>query len=280
MFSRNYKPSAKLAPFLRDIHVFEAPLPETHVIEDFLLAETAFVRCLIKGDWRGGDAPEELSSAGYSLLSGANSKPYQVRLTGSLNNVGFAIRPGGWRALFTQSHAIFADQLLTLEQVWGELAVTLFNEAAAAQSDEQKIAIVEDVITQRLDAIGVHEADENMAKFEVIAREDSTIRIDDAADQIGMSVRSLERHCKHCFGLSPKAILRRSRFLDMAAAIRGLSSPSDQALAQLRYFDESHLTKEFKRFSHMTPGQFKEANTPLQTAGIKLREESRSGKLH
>ncbi|MEP5188339.1 MAG: helix-turn-helix domain-containing protein [Marinomonas sp.] len=255
--------------------MFDAPLPETHVIDDFLLAETAFVRCLIKGDWRGGDAPEELSAGGYALFSGANSKPYKVRLTGSLYNVGFAIRPSGWRALFTQSHAEFADQLLQLEDVWGNLAVTLFNEAKAAQTDEERIAIVEDSIIRRLDVIGVHEADEAMAKFEIIARENSTIRIDDAADQIGVSVRSLERHCKHCFGLSPKAVLRRSRFLDMAAAIRGLSSPSDSALAELRYFDESHLSKEFKRFSHMTPGQFKEANTPLQTAGIKLREESR-----
>ncbi|MEL7199174.1 MAG: AraC family transcriptional regulator [Pseudomonadota bacterium] len=275
MFSRNYKPSAKLAPYVRDYYIFQAPLPEDHVIEDFLLAETAFVRCLIKGDWRGGDAPEEFARGGLALFSGANSKPYKVRLTGSLDNVGIAFRPGGWRALFVQSHTEFADDVFNLADVWGHLGDTLFHEAARASDDAEKIAVVEDVLIRRLDHVGVHEFDEAMAKFERFSRQDSTIRIDDAADQIGLSVRQMERRCKYHFGFTPKAVLRRSRFLDMAAAMRGFSSPSEQALAELRYFDDSHLNKEFKQFADMTPGQFKEAITPLQTAGLKFREESR-----
>ncbi|MEP2737212.1 MAG: AraC family transcriptional regulator [Erythrobacter sp.] len=275
MLSRNYLPSPKLAPYIRRYYVFEAPLPSDHVIDDFLLAETAFVRCLIEGDWRGSDVPEELSQAGYSLFSGANSKPYQVRLTGSLNNVGIAFRPSGWRALFTQSHSEFSDRLLSLNDVWGELAETLFNGAAAATNDGQKIEVVEKVLAERLDALGTYDFDEAMARFEVFVRQDSTIRIDEAAKQIGLSVRQLERRCKYCFGHTPKAVLRRSRFLDMAAAMRGFSSPSEQLLAELRYFDQSHLSKEFKHFAGMTPKQFKDATTPLLTAGLKLREESR-----
>ncbi len=275
MFSRNYKPSTKLAPFVRDYYIFQAPLPENHVIEDFLLAETAFVRCLIAGDWRGGDAPEELSRGGYALFSGANSRPYKVRLTGSLDNVGIAFRPGGWRGLFEQSHAGFADDILPLSDLWGPLADELHDRVAVATQDADKIAIVEDVLTKRLETVGSYEVDEAMAQFERFSRRDSTIRIDDAADRIGLSVRQMERRCKYHFGLTPKGVLRRSRFLDMAAALRGLSSPSDSVLAELRYFDDSHLNKEFRRFADMTPGQFKDAVTPLQTAGLKFREESR-----
>lgn len=275
MFSRNYKPSERLAPYVRDFYIFQAPLPNDHVIEDFLLAETAFVRCLIKGDWRGGDAPDALSRAGYALFSGANNRPYKVRLTGGLDNVGIAFRPGGWRALFTQPHSDFANDMLPLRDLWGSLADTLFHESARASDDAQKIAVVEEVLMRRLEHVGVHEFDEAMAQFERFSRQDSTIRIDDAAAQIGLSVRQMERRCKHTFGFTPKAVLRRSRFLDMAAAMRGFSSPDEQTLAELRYFDDSHLNKEFKQFADMTPGQFKEAITPLQTAGLKFREESR-----
>lgn len=250
-------------------------MPDDHVIEDFLLAETAFVRVLIKGDWRGSEAPEELSLAGYSMFSGANSRPYKVRLTGSLDNVGIAFRPGGWRGLFEQSHAEFANQVLSLSDLWGALAHQLHNELVEVGTDEQKVAIVEQILTQRLDKVGTYEVDEAMARFERISRRDSTIRIDQAAEQIGLSVRQMERRVKHHFGLTPKAVLRRSRFLDMAAAIRGFSSPSEQLLAELRYSDDSHLNKEFRRFADMTPGQFKDANTPLQTAGLLFREESR-----
>ena len=43
--------------------------------------------------------------------------------------------------------------------------------------------------------------------------------IRDVALRLDMSERQLERRCRPCFGLSPKGVLRRSRFLDMAAAI-------------------------------------------------------------
>ncbi len=277
MLSRNYEPSAKLAPFIGHFYVFQAPLPDDHVIDDFVLAETALVRCLIKGDWSGSDAPEELSKPGYPLFTGANFNPYKARLTGSLDMVGFALRPSGWRALFEQPHADFVDELISFEKVWGDLATKLFNDVSAASTDEEKIAIAEHIVSARLEQIGTFHIDDAMAEFEVIAREDSTIRVEEAAKHIGLSVRQLERRCKYSFGLTPKAVLRRSRFLDMAAAIRGMSSPSEEALAQLRYFDESHLNREFRRFSKMTPGQFKDANTPLQAAGLKFREQIKQG---
>ena len=113
-----------------------------------------------------------------------------------------------------------------------------------------------------------------MNDFAAIARSDSTIRIDDAAAKIGLSVRQLERRCLATFGLSPKAVLRRSRFLDMATAMRGFSSPSEEELAALRYFDQSHLNREFKRFAGMTPRAFERTQTPLFTAGLNLRNQA------
>jgi len=41
----------------------------------------------------------------------------------------------------------------------------------------------------------------------------------------------------------------------------------------LRYFDQSHLNREFRHFFGMTPGQFEKATTPLFTAGLKLRAD-------
>ena len=113
-----------------------------------------------------------------------------------------------------------------------------------------------------------------MNGFAAIARSDSTIRIDDAAAELGLSIRQLERRCLASFGLSPKAVLRRSRFLDMAMAVRGFSSPSEEQLAALRYFDQSHLTREFKRFAGMTPKAFERTVTPLFTAGLNLRSQA------
>jgi AraC-like DNA-binding protein len=99
------------------------------------------------------------------------------------------------------------------------------------------------------------------------------MRVGDAAETLGLSLPALKRRCQANFGLTPKSVLRRSRFLDMAAAIRGISNPGDEERAALRFADQSHLNREFRHFINMTPGTFEKAQTPLLDAVLKLRED-------
>jgi AraC-like DNA-binding protein len=273
--SRNYPPSDALRPFVRRHYVFEAPLPPGHVLEDFVLAETAFVRLLTRGNWSAETEPGTWSTAGQTVFFGANQKPLHVRVEGGFGVAGFAIRPSGWRSFFKQPHSDYCDAMLPLPEVWGESADGLLEGVLSANDDSEIVATMERAIMARLDEIGRFKPDALMAQFEIIARTDSMRRVEDIADEFGLSVRQLERRCLESFGLTPKAILRRSRFLDMAAAMRGFSSPDEKFLAELRYFDQSHLNREFKRFAGMTPGRFAKSVTPLQTAGLKLREEGK-----
>lgn len=275
MLSRTYRPSADLAPYIRRFYVFEAPLPDEIVIEDFLLAETAFVRCLLKGEWAAEATPGEWTTAGRIPFFGANARPFRVRVKGGFAVTGFAVRPSGWHGLFDVSHHIFADRMLPLQELWGQLAESMLAGLAAASDDEGQLLAMENAIRERISELGPVEPDKHIAQFEVFARTNSTIRIEDAAARIGLSVRQLERRCLASFGLTPKAVLRRSRFLDTAAAFRGFSTPSEQQLDALNYFDQSHMNREFRRFTDMTPRRFSETPTPLHTAGLKLREESK-----
>lgn len=275
LLSRTYRPSADLAPYIRRFYVFEAPLPEGAVIEDFLLSETAFVRCLLRGDWAAQTNPGEWNTAGNVVFFGANSRPLRVRVKGGFAVTGFAIRPSGWHALFSESHQTLANKMLPLQQLWGQLADTLFAGVASAADDAGQLAAMESAIKQQIAVVRSPDVDAQMARFEVFARTDSTMRVEDAAQELGLSVRQLERRCLATFGLTPKAILRRSRFLDTASVMRGFSTPTEPELDALRYFDQSHMNREFKMFTGMTPRTFANAVTPLQTAGLKLREESR-----
>lgn len=275
MLSRTYRPSPELAPYIRRFYVFEASLPDDMVIEDFLLAETAFVRCLLKGDWSAETSPGEWTTAGRVPFFGANEHPFRVRVKGGFAVTGFAVRPSGWHALFGEPHHLYADRMLPLQQLWGDLADRMLAQMLKATHDAGQLAAMEAAIAERIALVQRPAADAEIAQFEVFARTDSTTRIEDAAARVGLSVRQLERRCRASFGLSPKAVLRRSRFLDTAAAMRGFSTPSDQQLHALNYFDQSHMTREFRRFTGMTPRRFANAQTPLQTAGLKLREESK-----
>ncbi len=275
LLSRTYKPSIDLAPYIRRFYVFEAPLPEGAVIEDFLLAETAFVRCLIRGDWAAETSPGQWNTAGNVVFFGANSRPLRVRVKGGFAVTGFAIRPRGWHALFQEPHVSLADKMLPLQQMWGELADIMFAGVANADDDDAQLFAMESALRERIALTHAPEIDMQMARFEAIARTDSTIRVEDAALDVGLSMRQLERRCLATFGLTPKAVLRRSRFLDSATAFRGFSAPNECELDALRYFDQSHMNREFRRYTGMTPRTFAKAVTPLQTAGLKLREDSR-----
>lgn len=273
LLSRTFAPSPALAPFVRRHYIFEANLPHDFELIDRLLSETAFIRVLLKGDWAAEVAPDDWQYFGPACLSGANSKPMRVRVRGAFLVVGIALRPGGWGALFREPARELGDRMVRLDQYWGSLANELYARLAEAETDDVRVGIIEEIVAQRKAEIGTDKCCAVSEQFEAMARADSTVRVADAADTLGLSVRRFERACYASFGHSPKAILRRRRFLDMASAFRGFTDPSDEDLAALRYFDHSHRNREFRRFIGMTPGAFEKAQTPLLTAGLKLRAD-------
>lgn len=273
LLSRNYAPSDDLAPFIRQHYVFEAHLPESFGLIDKLMSETVFIRVLLQGDWAAETAPEQWQTFGPIPLMGANGVPQRVRVRGPFLVVGIAIRPTGWRSLFDRPASDIADNAAPLQQYWGELADRLYGEVAGAHDDAEIVAHIERALRERLTQLGNRPPDAIVERFEQIARHDSTMPVAEAAHLLGVSTRQLERICHATFGHTPKVILRRSRFLDTSQAMRGFGEPSAEHLAALRYFDQSHLNREFRHFFGMTPGQFEKATTPLFTAGLKLRAD-------
>lgn len=274
--SRNYAPSARLLPFIRRHYAFSAALPETLVLEDFLMADNAFVRFIHSGSWDLWQDGEWQPKSGMYIF-GSNSTLQRIRVRGPLSVVSFALRPSAWTALFERPATDLADRAAPLGENWdAAIVATLTAELCAAQNDAQLVTAMERAIEQQLAFIGKSQVDPVIASFEAIARQDSTIKVEEAARILGLSPRQLERRCLASFGLSPKAVLQRCRFLDMAAAMRGLSNADEAELAGLRYFDQSHLNREFRRYTHMTPGAFQRANTPLFTESLKLRVDGKA----
>jgi AraC-like DNA-binding protein len=273
LLSRNYAPSDDLSSIIRQHYVFEAHLPEGYELIDKLMSETAFIRILLKGDWAAEAGPGQWATFGSIPLMGANGVPRRVRVRGPFLVVGVAFRAAGWRSLFDVPASDVADGAAPLQRYWGQLADLLFEDVSAAADDQAIVAAIEAAVRERLSLCGNRPADPLVAHFEAIARSDSTMPVAEAAALLGVSTRQLERICRASFGHTPKVILRRSRFLDTSQAMRGFGDPSAEQLAALRYFDQSHLNREFRHFFDMTPGQFDKAETPLFTAGLKLRAD-------
>lgn len=274
--SRNYAPSARLLPFIRRHYIVEAQLPADFCHEDYLMADNGFVRVILAGEWDWWHQDQWVPGSG-ALLFGPNARLLRIRVRGPIFVIGFAIRPSAWTALFSQNAANYVDMIAPLTDVWApELVTSLITALTEAKKDADRIAALEAAIETQLENLGRKGIDPVIATFESIARRDSTTRVEEAARVLGLSPRQLERRCLSSFGLSPKSVLQRCRFLDMAAAMRGIGNADKAELASLRYFDQSHLNREVRRYAGMTPGAFQKANMPLFTESLKLREDGKA----
>ena len=275
--SRNYAPSSELAPYIRNHFVFRAPLPVDMELIDPLLSETAMLRVLLQGDWAASFVPGTWKVERQAILFGNNARCFDVRVRGPFVVVGTAIRPSGWTSFSNQRASEFADGMYPARVTWGADADKLYHDVARVGADDQAIvATLEAFWHQQLAKFATPETDPAMAAFEQITNTDSTMRVVDVAERIGLSPRVFERRCCATFGLTPKAVLRRSRFLDMATAVRGISDPDEEERVALRFSDQSHLNREFRYFIRMTPGMFEKTPTPLLNAVLKLRHDRNS----
>ena len=80
---------------------------------------------------------------------------------------------------------------------------------------------------------------------------------DDAARQLGVSSRTLQRMCKRVLGLSPKELIQFSRiYTARQQLIYSPDSLADIALAS-GYFDQAHFTNHFHQFVGETPAAYR-----------------------
>lgn len=81
------------------------------------------------------------------------------------------------------------------------------------------------------------------------------LRVDDLCARLDIGERALQRLLLRRVGLGPKWLIRRRRLHEAAEGLR-----HDRALAtvaaDLGYADQAHLTRDFRRSTGLTPGEF------------------------
>ncbi|MEO6530504.1 MAG: helix-turn-helix domain-containing protein, partial [Specibacter sp.] len=96
------------------------------------------------------------------------------------------------------------------------------------------------------------------AMTEAIASSPEVVRIQDAAQLLAVSPRTLQRLAKKYVGLSPSALIRRRRLQEAAETVRthpGLDLAG--IAADLGYADQAHLANDFQRFLGFSPSSYR-----------------------
>lgn len=204
------------------------------------------------------------------MLAGPTTRVSHRDLTGTGWAFGALLRPAGLAALCPEPWRLRdAESPVAAARLLGEVTAALADDGetgrrgaaeAFARWLRSRCAHVDD---------GARTAN---ALEDLVARDREIVRVDQLAERLGVSVRTVQRLTRRYVGLAPLALVRRYRLQEAAQRARdGAVSPAEIA-AELGYVDQSHLTSDFRQVLGLTPAAYLRAarTSPGVEAGVSI----------
>ena len=220
-----------------------------------------------------------LSFAGNTRFSGAGNGVYRLgvgagllgaRARGSILEhdgktevIAAQFRPGGMAAFFDCNIRELYGVTTPLEALWGRQADRLLDQVEEARTSREKIGVYQEALRARVKE--VRDRRRISTAVELMDSADQSVPIAWFASQACLTQKHFGRLFERIVGTTPKTYRRLARFQRTVTWLSRHGKPETwTALAiQFRYYDHSHMVKDFQAFAGTTPREFVAA-----TAGI------------
>lgn len=199
---------------------------------------------LLLADHRDG-APVRRYDA---LVGGLHTTPAHVVHPGRQAGIKLGLTPLGARALLGVPAGELAGLDAHVSDVLGSSVVTVREQVLAANSWEQRFAVLDGWLCRRLDQDAVL-APEVARAWWLLTAAPSTLTVAEIADAVGWSARHLRARMRAETGLTPKTAARVARFdrtrrvLQRRVTAGGPASFAELA-ADCGYADQAHLVRQ------------------------------------
>ena len=215
------------------------------------------VSSLQRVDFFAADALSRLDVS-PAFVAGAGTISYVTQINPAQAVMTIHFRPGGAVPFLTTPQGGLENSCVDLTEIWGSDATALRERLVTALSWPTRIALLQDYLLGRMRG-------RNAAVTAALATIESrpSMRVADIGAMVGLSPKRLIALFRAEVGISPKAYLRVRRF---QAALNRLDSGAGRGAAvaaDLGYFDQAHLVREFRSFTAMTPTQYAQHPTLL-----------------
>lgn len=216
--------------------------------------------------FRLGDTPLKIYSApddtngqkiGTSLIGGPRDIPYIKGISDPEPTIGILLRPGA-AELITRVPAIeLAGKHTKIEDIWSPTQLDKIRTRLWETPHlEERLTVIEEVLLARLPRLrGL-----NPLIIQALDRFRLSAPVGDVVAESGYSHRYFSRIFTEAVGLSPKKYCRVQRFgrvLDRMQRAPDINW-ADLAYAE-GYADQAHMTREFRAFTTLTPGEYRHA---------------------
>lgn len=209
-----------------------------------------------------GDGPA--STTGEGLVAGPHDRPVVNEPLGETHAIGIVTTPTGCEAVFGQRPATIRGRVRELEEFWPR-ARALRDVLLRSESADRALAVTEEFL---LDTLGTPPAGIERCEAAVAALETDPSRpIADIAAELGIPHNRLDRDFTRVVGLSPRTLASLLRVRRLLAILNvGAEIDWSQRAAELGWYDQAHLIRDFKRYTGVSPTRYVNAQRRLLTA--------------
>ena len=253
IYVRFFTAPADLAACFTTIYHMTVDLPPGERMVDMLLPEWANMRFFSKTV--AGPDSASLRSAGAQRFqaTGPSAAPTGFEI-GRSRVWGIGLSPLGWARYVGAEAANYVNMVFDgeAEEAFANLSTLCEMLCGAGRDlDRQFESVCEQLRTA---APMPKDADRIIAVQEAMADPYLT-HVEDFADRLNLSKRTLERLCKRHCGFSPRVLLRRQRLVRTLGAF--LTEPGRwTSVIDRHYHDQAHFVHEFKSFIGMSPSEY------------------------
>lgn len=268
-------PPADLQPYVTLFYHFRANVP---LFEDLERADHAQLRFRLTSgkatyDFADGSTQEVPPVHAIGPTTGA----FRTRAAGPLLVVGMGLQPAGWSALLRIEASVMVNRALDGAVAFGKAMNSAMAAMIAVDDVDARVAIAADFV--RASIASDSRRDLDFARLIDAWLADSVSpQLDELMSATGLSARQLERRCNALYGAPPKMLARKYRALRAASALASGAATLDSLLDD-GFYDQSHLIREMKRFTGLTPRQMREEPTLLAQMTMDQRN-ALTGQVH
>lgn len=262
-------PDAALSNFITVFYEFRS---QSSRLEETERADRAQIRFVLHeggGEYRFPDG--HIQQAMNVHIVGPTTGPRVIQADQPVHVFGAGITPCGWAALVGSDASAMINRLIDAEALFGGRVVDARQALRSAGDLKSMVEIGTDLMTALL-------GDTDNATLRFVHAVDGWLKAEPSPSMealvkaTGLSRRQLERKCNSLYGAPPKLLARKYRALRATVSLI-LDGRSMDEVIEYGFYDQSHLIREIKQFTGLTPRQIKADPGRIATLSVALRHQ-------
>ena len=191
------------------------------------------------------------------MVVGQITEAVVIAPSGGVDLVGIRLQPWGASSVLPVPATELRDVLLPLATIAADMARDLPDELLEESTPAGRAATVFRYLGRHLRCTAASPSARARAIVAEAMGQREAMTVRNLASRLGLGERQVERELDRHVGLRPKMLLRIARFQRALSVARSDQMITWSAVAmRAGYYDQAHLTHEFRRFAACTPSEF------------------------